>query len=72
MAPALSLLLTSLLSLLIDGPGSLAFPVLPLLWCALSYSIHRDKLNMPENLAGFTTYDVHRDEIEKRLANNGK
>ncbi len=34
--------------------------------------IHRDKLNMPENLAGFTTYDVHRDEIEKRLANNGK
>lgn len=34
--------------------------------------IHRDKLNMPANLAGFTTYDVHRDEIEKRLANNGK
>jgi NTE family protein len=34
--------------------------------------IHRDKLNMPENLAGFTTYDVHRDEIEKRLASNGK
>ena len=39
LAPALSLLLTSLLSLLIDGPGSLAFPVLPLLWCALSYSL---------------------------------
>lgn len=39
LAPALSLFLTSLLSLLIDGPGSLAFPVLPLLWCALSYSL---------------------------------
>lgn len=39
LAPALSLLLTSLLSLLIDGPGSMAFPVLPLLWCALSYSL---------------------------------
>lgn len=39
LAPALSLLLASLLSLLIDGPGSLAFPVLPLLWCALSYSL---------------------------------
>ncbi|QRF91158.1 diguanylate cyclase [Alcaligenes faecalis] len=39
LAPVLSLLLTSLLSLLIDGPGSLAFPVLPLLWCALSYSL---------------------------------
>ncbi|MDV2117467.1 diguanylate cyclase [Alcaligenes faecalis] len=39
LAPALSLLLACLLSLLIDGPGSLAFPVLPLLWCALSYSL---------------------------------
>lgn len=44
LAPALALLLTSLLSLLIEGPGSRAFPVLPLLWCALSYSLFTSTL----------------------------
>lgn len=39
LAPAALLLLSCLLSLFIGGPGSLAFPVLPLLWCALSYSL---------------------------------
>ena len=39
LAPAALLLLSCLLSLFIGGPGSLAFPVLPLLWCALSYPL---------------------------------
>src|SRR5690606_28939147 len=30
---------------------------------------HKDRLSMPDNLSGFATYDVHRDEIEERLAN---
>lgn len=30
---------------------------------------HKDRLSMPDNLAGFATYDVHRDEIEERISN---
>ncbi|HRL21857.1 MAG TPA: diguanylate cyclase [Alcaligenes sp.] len=39
LAPAALLIFSCVLSLLIGGPGSLAFPVLPLLWCALSYPL---------------------------------
>lgn len=31
--------------------------------------MHKDRLSMPDNLAGFATYDVHRDEIEGRISN---
>lgn len=30
------------------------------------------RLAMPENLSGFVTHDVHREDIERRLANGGK
>ncbi|NVP55539.1 GGDEF domain-containing protein [Mycoplana rhizolycopersici] len=37
-APMLALLASVVLGSLLDGPGSFAFPVPALLWCALSYS----------------------------------
>lgn len=37
--PAISLAISGILSLMVGGPGALAFPVPALLWCALSYSI---------------------------------
>ncbi|WP_349919093.1 GGDEF domain-containing protein [Aeromonas veronii] len=37
--PLLSFLATLLLALLIEGPGSIVFPVPALLWCAVSYSL---------------------------------
>ncbi|MDP0500087.1 MAG: ATP-binding protein [Verrucomicrobiota bacterium JB022] len=39
LAPAAALLASLFLAVLIDGPGSMAFPVPALLWCALSYSL---------------------------------
>lgn len=42
--PLLSLLCTMMLSLLIAGPGSIAFPVPALLWCAVSYSLFTTSL----------------------------
>lgn len=44
MLPLLSFLCTLLLSLLIAGPGSIAFPVPALLWCAVSYSLFATSL----------------------------
>ncbi|GAB2495028.1 GGDEF domain-containing protein [Pseudoxanthomonas sangjuensis] len=37
--PALALLLTVLMGVLIGGPGAIAFPVPALLWCALRYRL---------------------------------
>lgn len=37
--PALSLALSVMLALAIGGPGSVAFPIPALLWCALSYRV---------------------------------
>lgn len=37
--PALALILSCTLGVLIGGPGALAFPVPSLLWCALTYSL---------------------------------
>ncbi|MGY3902319.1 diguanylate cyclase [Aeromonas lusitana] len=42
--PLLSFLFSLLLSLLIAGPGSIAFPVPALLWCAVSYSVFATSL----------------------------
>lgn len=42
--PALSLLFSCLLCLVIGGPGALAFPVPALLWCALTYSVFKTAL----------------------------
>ncbi len=38
-APALALAVSILLGSLLEGPGSFAFPVPALLWCAVSYSL---------------------------------
>ena len=42
--PLLSLVGTLLLTLLIEGPGSIAFPVPALLWCAINYSVFATSL----------------------------
>ncbi|MFQ2542843.1 diguanylate cyclase [Aeromonas caviae] len=42
--PLLSLVASLLLTLLIEGPGSIAFPVPALLWCAVTYSVFATSL----------------------------
>lgn len=37
--PALAVVLSCLAALMIGGPGAIAFPVLPLLWCGLVYPV---------------------------------
>lgn len=37
--PLIALVLSAAASVLIGGPGAVAFPILALLWCALSYSL---------------------------------
>lgn len=44
LAPIFLLLLSAILSLLLGGAGAVAFPVLPLLWCALRYSLFTTSL----------------------------
>ena len=44
MLPLLSFLATLLLALLIEGPGSIVFPVPALLWCAVTYSLFTTSL----------------------------
>ena len=39
LAPIISLITTLFISLLVGGPGAVAFPVPALLWCALSYGL---------------------------------
>ncbi len=38
-APAMALLASCAIAVFVGGPGSLAFPVTALLWCALTYSV---------------------------------
>lgn len=42
--PALVLLLSAALSVLVGGPGAVAFPVPALMWCAVSYSLFTTSL----------------------------
>lgn len=42
--PLLSLVASLLLTLLVEGPGSIAFPVPALLWCAVTYSVFATSL----------------------------
>ena len=39
LAPLFALVLSSILSVLVGGPGAVAFPVPALLWCAATYSV---------------------------------
>ena len=42
--PLLSLVASLLLTLLVEGPGSIVFPVPALLWCAVTYSVFATSL----------------------------
>jgi len=43
-APLVALVIAALAAMLVGGPGAMTFPILPLLWCAVSFSVFQTTL----------------------------